>query len=201
MISGREQFCAVLATGQLLAADAVVLLAGEDGIARCDFALELLRRGGAPKVLITGGRDEPTAIVGAERLQGRMLGKGYLPGRIIVDETAMNTRQQAEVIANMADAERWSRILLVASPYHQYRAFLTVLKALDEIERAEAVHVISVAASQAPWFQSPEGCTSTRLSLLATEFAKIDEYSAKGHVATYERGLDYLKFWEAKVRE
>jgi uncharacterized SAM-binding protein YcdF (DUF218 family) len=195
--STREQFCALLSNGQLLAGDVVVVLAGEDGFARADFAAELLRRGGAPIALITGGLDDATKQ-GATKLMGRLLGKGFDPQRIRVDVEARNTREQAVRTVQMAKDEGWKRLLLVASPYHQYRATLTFIHALRQAKLDESIHVLSVPATHAHWFDSPDGVSDTRLDLLASEFAKVETYQAKGDCASYEDGIAYLRFWEGK---
>ena len=190
----REQFCAVLASGPLLRADAIVVLCGEDGASRLDTCVELLRQQAAPTIVLSGGLDQPPRILGASRLASVLYGKGVSPGRVLVEIESQNTREQAVIVVAMAQAREWRRLLLVVSPYHAPRAFLTFVRALQDVGAAEAINVLVVPAASS-WFAAPEGASTTRLALLTSEFAKVEEYGA--HVATYEEGIQYLAFWEA----
>lgn len=195
-LTARETFCVLLDHGPLLESDAVVVLCGEDTGPRLTMATHLLASRGSPTVVVTGGRDEPPRWTGAERAFASLMGSGVAHDRIRVDTAAMNTREQAVNVASMAAAEGWRRLLLVASAYHSYRAFLTFLRALDEAGLDETVQLVSAPVSHTPWRGAPEGMTATRLDLLAGEFDKIERYGE--HVASYEDGIDYLRFWEGK---
>lgn len=194
----REQFCNVLCNGPILQGDAVVVLCGEDADPRLAVATQLLVTGAAPTIVLSGGKHDPPRWHGAGALALVLLGRGVAHDRIRVEAESMNTRDQAVNVVALAGAEGWGRLLMVASPYHQYRAYLTFLQALREAGQAEAIHLIMIAAGQTPWLQPPAGMDDTRLDLLTTEFAKIDEYAVNGHVASYADGLAYLKFWEGK---
>jgi uncharacterized SAM-binding protein YcdF (DUF218 family) len=192
-LSDREKYIAVLSVGPMLRSDAIVVLCGEDGELRADVGLELLRTRAAQLIVLTGGLDDATKQ-GAETIRHYLIEKGASPDRLIVETAATNTREQAVYLAGLIQVKQWKRVILVASPYHTPRAFLTVLKALIETRQSEDVQVIPVPASQAPWFSSPDGLTATRLELLAVEAEKVERY--RHHVAGYDVALDYLKRWE-----
>lgn len=195
--TSREQFCAVLASGPVLRGDAIVLLTG-DGEARIPVALELFVQRAAPVIVVSGGLDQPPHSLPASRIAALLHGKGVSPDRIRTDDASMHTQDQARHVFALAESEGWRRLLLIASPYHSYRAFLTFLRVLLDVGKAETIHLVCIPASQTPWFGSPEGLTATRFELLAEEFAKVDRYGAQGHVASYEDGIAYLKHWEGK---
>ncbi len=190
----REQFLACLYGGPLLTADAIVLLAGEDSQPRADVAFGLFTRGAAPGILVTGRATTDGPHTSADDAATMLMAHGCAPDRITVDRQAEHTRGQALRLITAARAGDWRRILLVASAYHLPRAFLTVVKALDEA--ALTLHVVPVAASQAPWFGCPAGMTETRLERLATDLAKCATYG--DHVASWSEGLDHLRHWEGK---
>jgi len=181
----RSTFLAMLYSQPLRQADAIVLLAGEDGMARAEVALQLFKQHAAPTIIVTGGKDDGVRWFGADRLAGWLMGQGVAPGRITTDTGSENTREQAAQVADITAGP----ILLIASAYHLPRAFLTFAPALD-------ARITPVAATP-PWCEAPHGMTETRLDLLATELAKIEEYRALGHVATYEAGIAYLTAWES----
>lgn len=193
----RERFTAVLFTGPLLQANAIVCLCGEDAKARAETANSLFQSRGAPILCLSGGRHEPPSIQGADSVRAQLMGRGIASDRITIENASQNTRQQAENVLQIAKKAEWTHALLVASPYHLPRAFLTFVKAMDDA-KIDTLRIVGVPSSHSPWLGSPEGMTETRLELLSREYVKIDEYQAKGHVASYERGLEYLKVWEGR---
>lgn len=194
MMSDRERFLSLLFTAPLLAADAIVVLAGEDADARAAFAAQLYRMRPTP-IYVTGGRSEPPRHTKAEAVAGKLMGHGVAPSAIIVDNLPLNTWEQAESVAIMVKAREWRRVLLVASAYHLPRGYLSTLRALQNAGLDETLHVVPVAAS-APWSDSPPGVTETRDRLLSCEASKIDHYAGRGHVASYSEGIASLLKWE-----
>jgi uncharacterized SAM-binding protein YcdF (DUF218 family) len=192
----RAEYIAQLATGPLMAADAIVILAGEDAEPRVAAALELFRQNAAPICVITGGLSQPPRIRDAKFCKEKLVGFGVSPTRLIVDRTAMHTRAQADVVIALAQGRGWKRILVVASPYHIFRAHLTFVQALLDAGLADTLRVVMVPASQSRWNVEVEGATDTRSMLFRRELAKIDEYLSLGHVAPYAAGLAYLRRWE-----
>lgn len=198
-MSPRESFLAALYCGPLLRADAVVVLAGEDGEARLATGFALLAQGAAPELVLTGKLDHPPSKFGAERLRGMAMARGLAPDRIRVDAEATNTKEQAQDVVAMAKVSGWRTLLLVASAYHLPRATLTFVARLRDVGMDEEVRIVPVPAD-GPWFQAPPGCEATRTELLDVEFAKIEAYGAQGDVASYEDGLAYLARWESPAR-
>lgn len=198
MLTEREQFCAVLGAGPLLAADAIVVLCGEDAEPRMQTAVGLFMQRVAPLIVVTGGLEQPPGIQSAKTVHARLLGKGVAPDRIIVEPNAMHTRAQAVNVVALAKEKGWRRLLIVASSYHTQRAFLTFVQALDEAGVADSIHIVSIPCAHSPWFRPPAGRDTERLALLTGEVGKVEEYRALGHVASYARGLEYLRHWEGR---
>jgi uncharacterized SAM-binding protein YcdF (DUF218 family) len=194
--SDRERFLAAVYTGPLLEADAIVVLAGEDAKPRLDVGAQLLRSGGAQRILLLGGRHEPPRHVSASSLVPHLHGMGIHPDRIIADDGPQHTREQATRLVEVAKEQGWGRVLLVASAYHIPRSLLTIVKAITEADALDALHVVPAPASHAPWFKAPAGADGMRLDLLDDELLKVTQYA--GHVASYADGLAYLGRWEGK---
>ena len=195
-MTSREVFCAVLAHAAVRRADAIVVLAGEDGRPRSDVAVQFYRSKVAPFIVLSGGLDEPPHLQGAKTLLPVLLDQGIPEEDIVLDCTSRNTHQQAVNVVNLAAEHEWRTLVLVASPGHLYRAFLTFLKVLQETGQTETIRLVPVPASQLPWWGKPEGMEARRIDLLESEFQRIAEY--RDHVATYEAGLDYLCRWESR---
>jgi uncharacterized SAM-binding protein YcdF (DUF218 family) len=111
------------------AADAIIVLgaAQYDGepspvlAARLDHAAGLYRRGLAPLLVVTGGRQEgdrfTEAGAGAEYLED--LG---IPGDVIERETtSTHSWESLAAAARFLRAEGVERVILVSDPYHSYR--------------------------------------------------------------------------------
>lgn len=204
MTSLREQFAAVLASAPLVRCDAMLVCAGEDAEPRLRMACALMAQGGAPQMVLSGGIHDPPHKLGARALGPKAIGFGVAFDRLVIDEASKHTRDQAVYITQLAKAQQWTRVLLVASPYHMPRVFLSCVQALREIEATEIVRLCPAPGQfgmapelLTPWWGAPDGMEATRLDLLTEEYLKIEAYQARGHCATYEDGLAYLKYWES----
>lgn len=196
-MTSREAFFALLVNQPLMRANAIVVLAGEDGEKRAAVCTGLLQQDAAPIVILSGGVEGAPRWIGARSLEPKLWAMGVAPQRIVLETVSQNTREQAVEIVNIAKRQiGWNRLLIVASPYHQYRAFLTILKRLQEEGLDRQMHMISVPATQTAWFESPDGVEMSRYELMAEEIRKIEVYSDLGHVATYDEAIEYLRFWE-----
>jgi uncharacterized SAM-binding protein YcdF (DUF218 family) len=195
MSTDREKFLMVLANGPLVRGDAIAVFLGEDAEERLAVAVELMASRGAPELFLSGGIEYPPRRRSAKAMTPKLLGKGVAPRAVYADNEAQNTHEQADNLVSHAKEKGWERIILVASPYHLPRAFLTVVKSLGEARNQ--IHIVPVAAAQTLWWTAPDGMEETRLDLLAVEFDKCAEHTE--HVATWAEGLDYLKFWEGEL--
>lgn len=98
--------------------------------------------------------------------------------KIVLHADAANTYEEA--IQALRWATRGQDVVIVTSAYHQLRAFLTFVKVF---------HGTGVRLWNAP---APSGWEK-----LEGEMAKIPEYHAKGHLASYRDGLDHLAWRES----
>lgn len=183
--------------GQLLNADAIVVLTG-DGTTRLPTAIELFRRGGAPAILVSGGVDDPPYARSAHDLVGILLEKGVAPDRLLCEDESQHTRESAEKVVDMIEEREWGRVILTTSSYHIPRAMLTFIQVLRERELHEVVHLVPVSTSNSYLFAVPAGLGKRRIQLVEVEAAKVAEYQAKGDVASYDGGLAYLEYWEGR---
>lgn len=165
-------------------ADAIVWLQG-DRLDRGPKVLELYRTGFAPIIFITGNN----TLIGTGPRPGendahlgglvRYLTENNVPkGAIFIDDTAMNTSDQAKHIVHMASERGWRRIILVTSPYHQVRAYLTLLKA--QKDGGGEFEIVNQPALDRSWDSPPSGRDKTARDLLADEEQKIFSYGIVG---------------------
>lgn len=166
-------------------ADAIVLLAG-DRFHRVARAAALYHEGYAPVIVLTSSADNwDYGSLPSSRLVPELLRLGVREKDIISEETAPHTRAEADATLKLAEKHGWKTLLLVTTEYHQYRAFLTWLKAMEDRGITLTLNMAAVA-------EFPDFYDKTRDEALVQEFEKIDEYGDKGHVATYQQGVLYL---------
>ncbi len=196
-MTARERYLAILTSWPHWTAtsDAIVLLAG-DGEGRVDMAVRMMLAGAGQTLVITGGLDNPPYSLTARTLRAKAMGAGGAPSKIVVDGTARNTREQAVNVLRLAHARGWRRLTIVASPDHAARAHLTFIRALDDNNAADVVLVVPVV-SWLKWSEVPAGRDVARLELFTDELGKVEQYAE--HVATWERGVEYLMAWEARI--
>ena len=174
---------------QLLSQGDVIFVLQGDGLNRAPYAAELFKKGLAPLVAIVGNAtDRAYGSFASAEVRDEMIRLGVPKEAILFEEVAPHTRSEADRAMQLAREMGWKKILILTSPHHQYRAFLTFLKAMKDA--AEELELINAVASLSMAEETPWG---KREDLLVHEFAKIGEYREKGDVASYEDGIAYLK--------
>ncbi len=178
----------LLRVDPLVKADAILVLAGGTPQRELEAA-DLYLAGYAPKVLLTIERRVVAAEILRKRgipfetateLKGRILRTLGVPEPAIVflDGTrATSTRMETELVKDWVAANPVRRIIIVTSPYHTQRSWLT----LSRLLRDSGVEVLAHPASYERW--EPDGWWRDREQL------KI------GLVEIQKLGFYYLAYW------
>lgn len=189
----REKLCYLIFNEPLKKADAIILLTG-DGYFRLAQALNLYQQKWAPKIVISGGTDDISyGSIHAEKIANKLVKMGMLEKDIVIEAESRNTREQAINVMDLAKKNKWKRILLVASPHHQLRAFLTFLKAMEEC--GIKLEIINSSAQNLSWFEKNKW--GRRIDWLESEFEKIKKY--KKHMISFSEALLYQE-WKEKQK-
>lgn len=191
-LSEREQFIMLIDNEPLKKADAIILLEG-DGFFRVEKASKLFFEKWAPIIVVSGVMDDKrNGSFPAPSLVKKLIEKGVSEDVIMIEKKSLNTREQAEGVMKIVKEKKWGKIILIASHYHQYRAFLTFLKVMQEM--GQIVQIINAPAREIPWFlKNPWG---KRMDLLKKEFEKIEMYPKKGDIANFENAIKYQQWKE-----
>jgi uncharacterized SAM-binding protein YcdF (DUF218 family) len=195
-LSIREKFIVLVSNDTLKKSDAIIILEG-DGLNRLSHGAFLFKEHWAPTVVISGGINKPPHSLPAKEMLPELLKFGVAEGSILLEEKSMNTREQAVEIIKLAKDKKWQSIIIVASHYHQYRAYLTFLKGMEEV--GLKISIINSPARDLKWFKGDESAGGKRADILEKEFEKIEEYSLKGHIASFEDAVEYQK-WKEEQR-
>lgn len=184
----REVFMRALEAQPIMKGEVIFLLQG-DGLFRAPRAVELWKTGFAPMIAIVGSADNRAyGSIPSREVRDEMTRLGA-PSSIILFEDAVgaHTRAEADRAMELAKERDWKTILIVTSPHHQYRAFLTLLRAMQDA-KLDLVLVNAVAplswTDETPW--------GKRVDLLQQEFDRISQYQKKDDVASYKDGIAYL---------
>lgn len=192
MLTEREIFISLVDNDSIHQSDAIILLEG-DGMNRYQHAVKLFHEKWAPLVVFSGGiTDYAYGSFPYTEIKPLLLQAGIPEENLYHESRSLNTRDQAQEIIKLCLQRNWKKIILVASPYHQYRAYLTFLKSLQESESGIVIYNASVR--QLEWFTpNPWG---NRYACLQQEFDRIEKYSVFGHLATYQEAIEYQRWKE-----
>ena len=103
--------------------DAIIILSDDNFYAdRATRASQVFREGLAPLVVASGRRLRPRAGI-AELMEHDLIERGVPKDKILrVPHDADNTREEAEVLAQLAAQRKWKSVIVVTSNYHTRRA-------------------------------------------------------------------------------
>lgn len=191
----REKFIILVDNDCIKKSDAIILLEG-DGLNRCSKAIELYKQGFSEIIVFSGGIDNPSyGSIPYSEIVPILVKSGIPPHAIIHEKKSLNTREQAIEVIKLATNRGWKKLLLVASNYHQYRAYLTFLKEVNETK--SDILLYNAPSENLNWFEETEW--GQRFDLLDQEFLRIEKYNELGHLATFNDAIEYQKWKEQQV--
>lgn len=191
----REKFIILVDNDCIKKSDAIILLEG-DGLNRCNKAVQLYKKGFADKIVFSGGITNlsygsyPFSMVLPELIK-----LGMPIEAIIHESNSQNTREQAVEIIKLAGLKGWKKLILVASHYHQYRAYLTFLK--EVLNTNSGIILYNSSDKSLSWFE--ETRWGKRFDLLDDEFDRIEKYTVLSHLATINEAIEYQKWKEQQA--
>lgn len=197
MITDREKIMAIVDNDCLTKSDAAILLEG-DGLFRFEKAVDLYNKGTVLKIVFSGNiEDKGYGSFPFDEVRPYILKGGVAECDLIHEDKSKNTRQQAVEVVKMAVDRGWEKLALVASHEHQYRAYLTFLK--EVLDTKSGLILYNAPARNLNWFI--DSGWGTRFERLAAEFERIEEYTARGHLANAQEVVEYQKWKESLLNE
>lgn len=188
---------AVLSNDIITSADVIILLEG-DGYNRIAKAVELYNNRLAPIIFFSGGSvNYEYGSYPAQDMIPKLIANGIPENSIIVEDESLHTQAQAVNFLKIARNKEWRKAIIVASPDHQYRAYLTFLRQI--LDTLPNFILMNAPAQYLPWFEKTEwGAPIYRLEL---ELDKIDKYTKLGHLASFEEALKYQEWKEQQLKK
>jgi len=196
MLTDKEKFISLLSNSVIKQSNAIILLEG-DGTYRIKHACSLYNKGYSDYLVFSGNADNLNyGSYPLNKLKDEF--NKYIDfdiKEIIHEDKSLHTKQQAYEVIQLALRNQWDKLILVASNFHQYRAFLTFVQELYNINLEKSIKIYN-SPCILPWFKSLDW--GTRYELLEQEFTKIEQYQnkLKQDVCSYKKGLKYLQWVE-----
>ena len=197
MITDREKAIAIINNDCFTESDVAVLLEG-DGFNRFLKAVELYKNGFVKKIVFSGNIvDKDYGSFPFEEIKPYILKEGVPAEDIIHENKSLNTREQAIEVISMAEKNNWTKLALVASHEHQYRAYMTFLR--EVLDNNNGIILYNTPVRNLNWFE--DNGWGIRFDRLSAEFERIERYSEMGHLATFKEVIDYQKWKESLLNE
>lgn len=111
--------------------DAIVAVSGGDTAARTNHAIELYKNKWAPLLIFSGAAEDKSGPSNARAMYSIALEAGVPSKDILIEETSVNTRQNAQNTNQLLTYKNIKSVILVTSGYHQRRASLEFHKRID----------------------------------------------------------------------
>lgn len=150
----------------LTKADAIVAISGGETEARAAEAVRLYRDGWAPHLIFSGAASDPSSRSNARAMAASAEAAGVPAAAIALDEAAANTTQNANGVAVIVQKQGYHSMILVTSPYHQRRSYITFQRKLA------SVTIINHSSPDKSWRRSHWWATSYSINLSLSEFQK-----------------------------
>lgn len=192
-LTNKEKYIALTANMPITKSDAIVILEG-DGFDRIKHACKLYNDNYSDSLVFSGGiTNFNYGSYPFKFIKNKFNECGVDSNKVIVESNSTNTKEQAIEIIKMCLKHNWKSIILTASHYHQYRAYLTFIQELYSNKLENTIKIYS-SPSILPWFKPTDW--GVKYDLLDQEFNRIQKYKLKGDICSYKKALQYIKWVE-----
>jgi len=159
---------------------------------------ELVEQGRVRKLLISDCSPK-SGYIGAAAYRRAMLDFG-IPAAAIEEipmepTEILHTLIESQKTVRFAQARGYERLIVVSAPFHQERAFMTMVTAA--VRQYPVLKLYSLPGTPQPWDEvvthSQGKLRGTRAELIAEEHKRIDKYTALGDLLPRTTIVEYLR--------
>lgn len=126
--------------------DVIIAISGGETQQRVAEAVQLFRDGWAPLMIMSGAaRDDGPS--NALTMKNIAVMAGVPKDKILIEESATTTALNATFVRNIITDKKFTKVILITSPYHQRRANLAFAKALSGLP----VKIINHSSTDSIW--------------------------------------------------
>jgi uncharacterized SAM-binding protein YcdF (DUF218 family) len=200
MIEDAELLVRILCDTVPIRVDAAYLFAQTEPNQESVFAAarRLLHTRRAERILISDC-DPKSGYIGAAQSRAAMAAYGIGEARVedvpMEPTEILHTLIEARAVVRFARDNGYRRLIAVSAPFHQVRAFMTLVSVV--MSEYPDLKLYSVPGNAQHWDEivthSQGTLTGTRAGLIAEELKRIDTYTAKGDLLPRAAVLQYLR--------
>lgn len=129
--------------------------------------------------------------------------EAIIPLRAEIINKGVNTFTEAQALVRYAKSRGWKYIYIVAAPFHQLRAFISVVSVL--LREYPSLRIYNAVGTHLDWFEEARHSQGTlkgrRIKLIKTELKRIYKYHLKGDLVSPEEVLAYLEWRDTKTKK
>ncbi|HJT55541.1 MAG TPA: YdcF family protein [Ktedonobacteraceae bacterium] len=114
--------------------------------------------------------------LGAPYMYNQAVQMGVPPEAILVENESLHTRENAEYVLSILKEHHMSKVILVTSPFHQLRAYLTLMK----VFHLHSIEIINYYADSGEWHPATWFLKAEYRKLVNSEIERIKKYREKG---------------------
>jgi uncharacterized SAM-binding protein YcdF (DUF218 family) len=118
------------------------------------------------------------AALGARYIYDRAIQMGVPAEALLIEEESLHTRENAEYVLKLLKEHNLKSIILVTSPFHQQRTYLTFAKVLSP----HGIKILNHYADADEWHPMTWFLSKEHRELVRSETKRIKMYRAKGDI-------------------
>jgi uncharacterized SAM-binding protein YcdF (DUF218 family) len=118
------------------------------------------------------------SCLGAIYMRNQAIQMGVPPEAILVEAEALHTRENAEHVLPLLEKHHLQRVILVTSPFHQLRTYLTFAKVFQPRD----INIINYYADTGEWHPATWFLRAEHRKLVKGEIERIRVYREKGDI-------------------
>jgi len=111
-------------------------------------------------------------------MRNKAVSMGVPPENILIEDESLHTRENAEYVLEILKKHNFSHIILVTSPFHQLRTYLTFAK----VFQPHNIKITNYYADTGEWHPATWFLSKEYRNLIKSEKKRINLYRAKGDI-------------------
>jgi uncharacterized SAM-binding protein YcdF (DUF218 family) len=114
--------------------------------------------------------------LGAEYMRNQAVQMGVPPEATLIEKESLHTRENAEYVLKILQEHQMKRVILITTPFHQLRTYLTFAKVL----LPHGIDILNFYADSGEWHPMTWFYSKENRRLVQSEIERIKTYREKG---------------------
>ncbi|MFA6201431.1 MAG: ElyC/SanA/YdcF family protein [Bacteroidales bacterium] len=172
--------------------DAVISMPGLGELERVMYAEEIRSKNRIPWLIISGMNEKEKTFIQIDPYSLYFPPFGFTnTDNIVCQKIAGNTRDQAMWVINQLMNKKIKKAILVTSPWHLLRNYMTTIKVIKD--KKSDIKIYPIGANIPLYKKVPE-YDKQGYEFIEGEINKIYDYQEKGHIISFKELKEYINF-------